>query len=49
MLKLGPMLAIITLGSRGAVLAEKDHGTSRVHYIEAPKVEAIDTTVRFFG
>uniref|UniRef100_A0A914DES7 Carbohydrate kinase PfkB domain-containing protein n=1 Tax=Acrobeloides nanus TaxID=290746 RepID=A0A914DES7_9BILA len=44
MLSLGPRLAIVTLGPKGAIVAVQANGKPEIHHIEAPKVEAVDTT-----
>lgn len=48
-LDLGPKIVIITLGSNGAIIAQKNIETNdiRLDTISAPKVTAVDTTVIF--
>lgn len=47
LLELGPKTSIITLGKNGALVTEKDGNNVKVEKVDAPKTEAIDSTVSF--
>ncbi|KAL3076730.1 hypothetical protein niasHT_035971 [Heterodera trifolii] len=46
-LEMGPRVAIVTLGPRGAIVARREHnnGHVKIGEVSAPKVTAVDTTV----
>lgn len=48
MLSLGPRLAIVTLGPKGALVAIRTNDGDEIHQIDAPKVNAVDTTVGIY-
>ncbi|KAH7719887.1 Protein F07A11.5 [Aphelenchoides avenae] len=44
MLELGPRIAIVTMGPKGAIIAQRKESGVTVDTVEAPKVTAVDTT-----